>query len=264
MSGLDGLLQDQTAMRVWWLILGGVVTWLFGKLSAKTGVFRYFVSSTKLATSADDAIFGSVRTTWQGHEVRNLYLVTIEVENSTSRDYENLQFKVFSGAETVLLNQRTEIVDTPYIIRFSGEFESRLHVDDGQVATPEQTEEYSHNREYMLPTLNRGQTMRFSYLCTNPNDDNEPNVHISTITKGVRLKWQRTPHLIVRPIFGVPVPVALTRALVLAVVTLFASGMWVSNIWLASAICMFVGLAGQLLGALAYRAERFVRQMIVG
>lgn len=264
MAEIDKILENQLLVSVLLLVLGATITLIFTKFSAKTGTLRYFVTSNKVGISADDQIFGSIRLTWQSHEVRNLYLCTIQVENTSSRDYENIQFKVYSGQETMLLNQRTEVVDTPYIIPWEENYQNRIHVPDGQKATQEQRDEYNHNREYSLSVLNRGQTLRLSYLCTNPNNDNEPGIYISTPSKGVRLKRQKLPYLVLNPIFGVPIPVAIVRALIISVLVVIGTGLWVENIWLAASICMFIGLTGQVFGAIAYKVERFVKNTVAG
>lgn len=246
------------------LLIGALITLIFNKLSSKTGVFRYFVVHNKVGMSADDEVFGSVRLTWQGHDVRNLYLSTIEIENSTTSDYENIHLKVFTNQETVLLNQRSEIVDTPYIAPWDAQYERRIYVPDGESATPEQLDEYNHNREYRLPVLNRGQKIRLSYLTSNPNDDNFPSVCVSTLSKGIRLKQTIHPHLVLSPIFGVPVLVAIIRALFLSILVILVCGLWLENVWLASSICIIFGLSGQVFGAIAYKVERFVIELITG
>ena len=258
MIALKELLENQLALSLILLIVGGVITFVFTKIANKTGVFRYYTTSTKIGISADDNIFGSVRSTWQGHEMRNLYLCAVEVENTTSKDYENIEFKVYTGNETLLLNQRTEIIDSPNIVPLSTSYSDRLAIPDGEEATDAQVNEYRHSREYELPVFNRGQVIRFSYLCTNPNDNNESNVYINTPSKGVKLKRRNTPYLIINPIFGVPVSVAIIRALIVSVFVVVATSLWINNIWLASSICMLVGLTGQIFGAMVYRVEKFV------
>lgn len=256
--------QHQFLAAIILLLIGAVITLIFNKLSSKTGVLRYFITHSKVGMSADDEIFGSVRLTWQGHNVRNLYLSQIEIENGTTSDYENFHLKVFTNQETVLLNQRTEIVDTPYVVPWDSDYEKRIHVPDGKEASPEQLKEYNHNREYRIPVLNRGQKARLSYLSSNPNDDNFPVVCISTLSKGLKLKEKLQPHLVLSPIFGVPIPVAIIRALILAVLVVLVCGLWLENIWVASSICMIFGLSGQVFGAVAYKVERFIVELVTG
>lgn len=261
---MDFFEQHQFLSAIALLVLGALITLFFNKLSSKTGVLQYFVFHNKVGMSADDDTFGSVRLTWQGHDVRNLYLSTIEIENNTTSDFENIHLKVFTGKDTVLLNQRSEIVDTPFIAPWDAEYENRIHVPDGENATPSQVEEYNHNREYRLPVLNRGQRVRLSYLSSNPNDDNFPVVCVSTLSRGIKLRERMQPNLVLSPIFGVPIPVALTRALILSVIVVLVSGLWLENVWVASSICMIFGLTGQFFGAVAFRVERFLIELVTG
>jgi hypothetical protein len=97
MSELDKLLGNQVLVSIILLVIGGGITLFFSKISNKTSVFQYLVSSTKVGISTDDEVFGSVRSTWQGHEMRNLYISTIEIENSSSKDFEDIKFRVYSG-----------------------------------------------------------------------------------------------------------------------------------------------------------------------
>ncbi len=254
--------QHQFFSAIILLLIGGLISLSFNKISSKTGILRYFIVHNKVGTSANDDIFGSVRLTWQDQNVRNLYLSTIEIENGTSRDYDNIHLKVYTNKETVLLNQRTEIVDTPYIVPFDKEYEKKISVAEGGDVSTELSEMYNHNREYRLSVLNRGQKVRLAYLSTNPNDDNFPVVCISTLSKGVQLKEQLQPHLVLSPLFGVPIPVALNRALFLALVVVLACGFWIENIWIAAITCMIFGLTGQLFGAFAYKIERFFIDLI--
>jgi hypothetical protein len=126
-------------------------------------------------------------------------------------------------------------------------------------ASHRQIDEYNHNREYLIPVLNRRQKLSFTFLCTKPNDDNEPGIFVNTPSKGVRLKL---PFVILNPIFGVPIPVALVRAVGLAVVVVILCGLFVKSIWVASLASMIFGLTGQVFGAILYRGERFVRDLL--
>ena len=188
----------------------------------------------------------------------------LRLENLTTKDFENIKFKVYTGNETVLLNQQTEIVDTPYIIPWAKDYDERLKVPEGKQATEHQIEEYRHNREFHLAVFNRGQKLRLSFLCTNPNDDNYPYVHVSTLSKGLKFKESSTPYLVLNPIMGVPIPSAIIRAFIICIIVVLLSGFLISNIWAASILCMFVGLTGQIFGALFFKAERFIKNLIAG
>lgn len=192
--------------------------------------------------------------------MRNLHIVFVEVENTSSRDFENVDLKVYTGSETVLLNERSSVVGTPYIVDWSQHFKASLVVAPGAMPTANQWDIYNHSREYRLPVLNRGQLLQFSYLCTRPLDDAPPAVFVATQLKGAKLKYQVRSNLVL----SVPVQVALSRGLVIAAAVVVASGLSLRNVWAASGISMAVGLFAQLVGALEYKAERWLRNLITG
>jgi len=66
----------------------------------------------RVGISAQDAVFGDVVVNWHNTPVVNLYLTTVTLENTTVTNFTNLEFKVFTGTETLLLNERGEIENT--------------------------------------------------------------------------------------------------------------------------------------------------------
>jgi hypothetical protein len=265
MEDIKELFQNPWISAFAWMVAGIVVTIIANKMHNKTGLFRYTLSYDKLGMSADDHIFGDVRATWKGTQVSNLYLYTIELENSTSTDYENIEFHVYSGDDTIILTERTGVVDSPNIIKWSDAFEARMSVPEGEQPDEQATKTYSHRREYELPVINRGQKLRFQYLCTKPNDfSDNPGIYIHSPSKGIKLKQSSSPSVVINPIWGVPVPVAIARALILSVLVVLACGIWIESIWAASIIAMVFGLSAQQFGALFYKAERFIWNSVAG
>jgi hypothetical protein len=263
MEEIKTLLKNPYILSLFSLVMGAIIALIISKIRNKSGIFGYYIIFNRIGLSADDSVLGSVRVTWQGHEVRNLHWYTIEVENLTSTDYENIIFKVFSGNDTVMLNEQTHVVDSPDIIRWSDTYREMFKVDNGSIPNELQLNGYYHRREYLLPVFNRTQKLKFTYLCTKPNDDLDPGIYISTPSKGVRLKRLRNPAVIIKPIWGVPVPAAISRALVLSILVIFACGLFINNVWLASFISMAIGLSGQIFGALTYKIEKFIKDVIL-
>jgi len=258
------LTNNPVALAIFSAIIGGIVTATISKLNNKTAVFQYITFFNRIGLSADDNIFGSIRMSWQGHHVRNLYSYTIEIENSTTQDFESVYIKIYTANETWLLNEKTEIVESPYIVEWSQNYKNKMRVPDGQTPTQQQDYEYNHNREYQVDVFNRGQRLKFTYLCTRPNDDLEPFIAICTNTKGITLARKPNPSVMLNPIFGTPIPVAIVRGLIISMLVVLVSGLYFSNIWIASAICMAVGATAQILGAIEYKIEQYAKKIISG
>ena len=246
------------------LTLGAIIGIIVKSWWNKTSIFSYRITVNQVGLSTEHAVFGTVRATWQDNPVRNLHFVTIEVENRSTRDFEDVEFVVFSEQETWLLNEMTERVDSPYIVEYSSAFKEKMKVPEGEKLTEDQMKEWLHRRDYALPVLNRGRRIRFSYLCTKPNDDGAPDVWIDTPSKGIKLRKARDPYVILNPMWGVPVPSAQYTGLLVAVLVFLACGLFINDVWLASFIAMFVGLFAQLFGALLYKLWRAIRGAVSG
>jgi hypothetical protein len=169
--------------------LGGfVLSSLVNHLRARVKEVEYTVAHTSLGLSAEDRVFGNVRVTWQENELVNLYLSTLTLTNSTTEDLKDFTFKIYTGDETLMLSQRTEIVGTSYILHFSPLFAERLRVKEGEVPTAAQFEEHRHTREYLLPSLNKGQSAKIQVLTTVPGGQTGPSVWADCLHPGVRTR----------------------------------------------------------------------------
>lgn len=249
-------IRDPFAVAVVSGLLGILVTVVAQRLLRKRGLLTYSVRHDRVAVSGDDAVFGSVRVTWNDNPMTNLYTSTVELVNDSLKDYGNVEVRVFS-ADTILLTERTEIVGTTHFPRWTDEFSQRMVFPSGQQPTPEQIEEVSRRREYLLPTMNRGQVVRFSYLST-ARGENAPNIWLDVLHKGVKLKF-RVPY---NETLGVPQPhaAAVGAAVGLALVAILT--VYVRSVALASLVAFSFGLTAQLPGALAIRAWRWARARI--
>jgi hypothetical protein len=239
---------------------GALVSLILSKFLAKTVVFRYSVRTERMAMSADDAVFGSVRVSWHDTVVRNLYLVSIEIENPSTRDFENVPINVYTDGSTMLMTERTAVVGQPYIVKWSDEFSRALVVAPGGSPDQGQWDRYNRSREYTVPIFNRGQLLELNYLCTRPNDDLEPSVFLSTQLKGATLALRVRSHFVL----GVPIQASLPRGLIVGLAAVVASAFLLQQAWVAGLIGFVIGLFAQLVGAMGYRAERWLRRVVAG
>ena len=152
----------------------------------RRGLFTYLVWHNKVGTSTDDAVFGTVRVTWNHNLIHNLYLSVIELKNESQKDYENVVVKIFTN-DTDLLSERSEIVGTTRFLDWTEEYSNRLAVATGAEPTQDQVTLYSMRREYLLPTMNRGQVVRVAYLNA-AHTEHEPTLGMDIVHKGVQTK----------------------------------------------------------------------------
>lgn len=221
-------------------------------------VLEYTVSHERVGLSTDDAIFGSVRITWQGQDATNLFTSILTIENTTLNDYTDLKVKIYTR-NTLLLTERTEIAGTTYIPKFTTEFAAQIFVPHGSVPTDAQFQLYRHQREYLVPVLNRGQRVVFHYLTTAPNPSEGPLVWADLLHPSVQLQFRP----ISQQIHGVPVKLALPLGLFVCLLMLAFVSMYLTEPWAAAVIMMIAGLSAQSIGAWVYRAFRFIKQILL-
>ena len=128
------LLQNRLVVALIACAVGAVLTLLTQRFLKKRGLFTYFVWHNRVAVSSEDAIFGSVRVTWNNNPVANLYSSTIELRNESLNDYENVIVRVFTN-DTILLTERTEIVGTTRFLEWTEAFVRSLAVLPGTQPT---------------------------------------------------------------------------------------------------------------------------------
>lgn len=252
--------ENKLAIALVSSVAGVFITTIVHKILNKTARLRYSTNIWRVSTAADDPIFGAARVTWQNNAVRNLYTAELEIENSSSHDFESIDLKVYVGNDTFVLSERSSIEGTAYIVPWSKEFQDLMAVAPGSAPTQAQQDLYYHSRDYHLKVFNRGQLLRLTYLCTRPNDDQQPEFFVSTVLKGARLIRQQRQAIY----YGVPSNVALARGSMMSVLAVVACGLFLHRVWVASVVSLLVGLAVLPIGAAAYKVERWLRNLIVG
>jgi hypothetical protein len=183
------LLQENKIFMSSISAVGGIfISLITQQILKKRGVLSYQVNHNRIGFSTDDVVFGSVRVTWNGTEASNLYFSTIEIKNESTLDFENIVIRAYS-TDTNLLTEQTQLIGTSHILEWSEKFKEKIHIADGNVATQPQKDLHSSQREYNIPALNRGQTIRLNYL-NSPKNTNSPNIWLDVIHKGVKLIYR--------------------------------------------------------------------------
>lgn len=243
--------------------LGALIGFLFSSviafLRARIRLLEYSVSHLRIGVSAEDVTFGNVSVTWRGMPVANLFLSTVTVENNTSRDYTDLQFKVYTDSATSLLTERPQIVGSTYTPAYTPDFLRIIEVRAGETATAEQTQIFTHRREYSIPVLNRGQRIELIYLSNVNVPNRDPGVFMDMLQEGVILRLQSNEPRV----HGVPTKRALQIGLLVCLAAVVILGLWPLNSWVAPMVAVGVGLYAQIIGALLYRFGRTIGQVLV-
>lgn len=252
------LLDNKYLIAIASSLCGIVLAVVTQQILNKRGLFTYFVHHNRVGVSADDAIFGSVRVTWNAQPVANLYSSTVDLINQSVKDYENVIVRAFTN-DTILLTEKTEIVGTTRILNWTGDYAQRLAVPAGQAPTDAQRDLYSRQREYLIPVMNRGQMVRFHYLNA-PRTQNQPTVWLDVLHKGVKVRF-RVPQ---PQTLGVPQPTAALLGVAIGLILLGYIIAFVSTLWVAAVLALVYGFIAQVPGALVVRLWRRMKEWLGG
>lgn len=239
--------------------LGGIIMAVFSQyLLNKRGIFSYQVFHNRVGLSAEDTIYGSVKVTWNDNPVAHLYLSTVEVTNQSMKDFESVVVRVFTN-NTTLLTQRTAILGTTRLIEFTEEYNDKIAVPEGAKPTEEQFSLYRTQRDYIVPTINRGQVLHFEFLNA-AHSEEQPAIWLDILHKGVVCKFQVAKN----KILGVPQSEAAVMGTLVGLFGVAIIIVWVKSIFLASLLSFLIGWLVLVPGAYTIKFLRKLRELLAG
>ncbi|GLH75078.1 hypothetical protein GETHLI_35810 [Geothrix limicola] len=238
--------------------VGVLIGYVLNLLRNRVRELEYTVTHDRIALSSEDPIFGNIKVSWNNTPVETLFSSIVTIENTTSKDYENITFKVYS-AETMMLSEKTELSGSSYIPTWSEPYGKILHVADGALPTDAQFDLYYHSREYHIPVFNRGEKIVHRYLTSVPPGKNGPILFVDLLHQGLKIRFK-----VAGPqIHGVLVAYALPVGFITSVVILAASISLIHTPWVIGFIALPVGLFAQSIGAGVFKFYRVLKAIII-
>lgn len=229
------------------------------KILKKRGLFTYFTQHNKLGSSIhNNPIYGSVQVTWNNNPVNHLYLSTIELINKSSKDYESVTVCVFTD-DTTFLAEETEIEGSIHFLGYTDKYSTQISVPEGGKPTEYQLSLYRGRREYLIPTMNRGQIVRFHYLNA-ASSEAAPSIWLDMLHPGVTLKFRVAPYTI----YGVPQFDAARAGVVIGSMVVGLVIAYIDSLWLAAIITFLFGLFAQIPGAYMIKVYHKIKEWISG
>ena len=252
------LSENQVIVAILSAFMGALLMFIFQRVQAKRGIFSYFVWHSRVAVSADDTVFGVVSVLWNGNPVANLYVSTVELRNESLNDYENVTVRVFTS-DTKLLTERTEIVGTTETLNYTSEYTERIRSQSSTEQAEEMNDLLTKKRDYLVPTMNRGQVLRLIFLNAALSDI-QPSLWLDILHKGVKLKFRVAQNLIL----GVPQRLAALVGAGIGILFIVLILQFVSTAWIAATLAFLYGLFVLLPGSLVVRLWRWLRDTVWG
>jgi hypothetical protein len=247
------VINNKYALSSLTFVSGVVAAVVTQQILARRSLFTYFVQHNRVGVSANDQVLGEVRVTWNGTQVRNLYHSTVELTNQSLRDFQNLAVTIYT-VDTKLLSQHTAVVGTPDIVYFAPAYAESIRVAEGQEPTEQQFDTYNRRREYAVPVLNRGQTLRFNFLNV-ADRDTPPTIWLHVPHPGVKVRFHQAPEMF----WGVPRSHAALTGLIAGIVLLIVLLAEVTIPWIVGTSAFAYGVLVLAPGALLVRSWRWFR-----
>ena len=188
----------------------------------------------------------------------HLYLSTVELTNQSTKDFEAVTVRAVTD-NTWLLGEKTEIVETTRVLEYTDDYKRQIEVTTGGQPTESQFNLYRHQREYIIPTMNRGQTVRFEFLNA-PESNEQPTIWLDILEKGVKPKF--TPPQ--DQFAGVPQPTAALVGTLVGLILVALMLIYVSNPLIAAILSYLIGLLVLLPGAFTIKGYQKIRKWFVG
>ena len=235
---------------------GGVLTILVAKVISKRGLFTYNVWHDRVAVATDDAAFGSVRVLWNEEPVGNLFLSTVELRNESLRDFTDVTVRAWSPNST-LLTERTEVAGSTHSLRWADEFAMILALPPGAEATEAQRRLWNTQREYHVPTMNRGQVVRIAIL-NSVRGANLPELTLEILHPGVKVRFREVP----QQFMGVPQPPAALMGTLSGLVVVGMIANLVESVTAAAILGYLYGVVVLIPGAIILRTWKWFREAV--
>jgi len=224
----------------------------------KRSLFTYNVLHNQIGLSSDDAVYGSVKVTWNDNQISRLYLSAVELINESAKDFEYISVRIYTE-NTQLLAQRTEMVGTTRIIEFTENYKEEISVPEGNKPTDQQFELYRRQRDYIIPVMNRGQKVRFELLNA-AKTDKQPLIWLEILQKGINCKFRIAHQLFM----GVPQPMAALVGSTIGFITILLILYFINNLWVTGISSYIIGLSVLVPGAFAIKSYRKIRNWFTG
>lgn len=163
-------------------VAGLVVKHIFDLYRNKISRLQYSISKSFLGASGHDNYFGKVQVLYNNNPVQNLFLCTITLVNTSNRDFNNLEITVWSEVNSLILVSHANKTGSINPLSLT-----QSYIQECQNITEQNVKLVWSRRPYIIPVLNRDDSVTFSCLVTNPNKV-EANIYLNCDHPGLKIE----------------------------------------------------------------------------
>jgi len=163
-------------------VAGLFVKHIFELYRNRIAKLQYSISTSFLGASGHDNYFGKVQVLYNDSLVENLYLCTINLVNTSNRDFKDIEITVWTDVNAIILVSSALKAGTINALTLTHQY-----VTECQNITAQTAKLVWSRRPYVIPVLNRDDKVTFSCLVTNPNKG-EPAVYLNCEHPGLKIE----------------------------------------------------------------------------
>ena len=244
-----------------WAIGGAILSQMWYRYRQRMVTLRWQVLHQSLGISTNDALFGSIEVRYNNNPVPNLYFSTIDIHNESNSDLSEIELNLVFNDGTVIYISHGAVLGSANNLPFTESFASGL-ADVVQIPTDdpkwsERATPYMRRRDYRVPTLNRGASVRIGMLVQAP-ENQTPIIQLASDHLGLKLVYHGPRPLI----FGVERNTATLSGLFTGLIAILLVSSTQLGRNSAITVCFVIGCTTAAMGAIVVRAIRWTRRIL--
>jgi hypothetical protein len=163
-------------------IVGLTVQHLFELYFNKISRLRYSISKSLLGVSGRDNYFGEVQVLYNKQPVKNLFSYRLNLVNTATKDFKDLELTLWCDLDSTILISSATKTNTINVLSLSDKY-----IEERKNITEDNKKLMWSRRPYIIPVLNRDDSVIFSCLITSENKDG-PGVYLNCEHPGLKIE----------------------------------------------------------------------------
>lgn len=247
--------MDQVIRAVILVLFGALVTHLWNRFRGKPTLLRWTDQYVRLAVSTDAAL-ATVEVLYNGAPVTNLYLASVQFQNESNTDLQNVIVNLACLEGSRILLSEGNLAGSLQSLPFAPAFDQALTT---AIQNPAQANWAYLNtrRDYLVPVFNRGALTNFVLLLTR-DDLLEPRVQLACDHVGARVIHQPA----VWVLWGIPMKQGIIVGVIAGLALALAVSLNTSSPLVAALFAWLIGLTSSFIGVAILRAWRWLTRLM--
>ena len=168
-------------------VVGAILGFLGSRIAAKRATFRCTRSVEAFSKAGNPVVGYGLTLQWQSASLENFAITRFHVENSSSKDFTEVVVRLWTGQNTVILQESASHLDSLDAIGYAPGFVAQIQPDASGEYSESQIALFNHRRELIVPVWNRYDGIEIVCLSSNPTAGTEGNVWLEINQPGVRV-----------------------------------------------------------------------------